>query len=542
MKTLLHHKVIGLAMVSLFFTVAMHAQLISWTTPGTGNTVSEDGKIKVAGGPNSKIAGISESKLFYDLNWFSSGTLHQGATTVGVKSLAFSSDYSDARFEAYLVTNAETSIRIGKVSCPLRIVVAGPMTTSKITYFISDADGSNPQPEVQISTKTFSDALTNGYETGIELTDSIVVSSNKRITFKNYFFMEKNTATGATGSLMITKFEIFGISNEPILPEPATKVADFKAEITASNGIKLTWTDLNDAQGYLIRTRSALPVDGKAYAPLQGLDYIVLQGVGEVTIPQTCENTTYNCFIYPFNNAGDKTNYKTNDVAKVSIKTPTEENVITKTIAQVIADSVTGVPVWIRGYVVGYVSEATTPAVATVQLVEGDLVNPLANAFQTLILADDKAESDFSKTLVVKLADGFLREKTNFIAHFDTIYVKRQLMSFKGIYSSGYLVKSLSVRGFENTTSYYFGDRQNLPSRVESKMFGSLNVYSIDKTICIENIPLGSSVTVYNMSGNKIKHMTNLDPSSRISVPQSGFYILKLNKGNDQISFKVVVN
>jgi len=386
------------------------------------------------------LNGISDSKLFYDLNWFSSGTLHQGAATVGVKSLAFSSDYSDARFEAYLVTNAETSIRIGKVSCPLRIVVAGPMTTSKITYFISDADGSNPLPEVQISTKTFSDALTNGYETGIELTDSIVVSSNKRITFKNYFFMEKNTATGATGSLMITKFEIFGISNEPILPEPATKVADFKAEITASNGIKLTWTDLNDAQGYLIRTRSAIPVDGKVYAPLQGLDYIVLQGVGEVTIPQTCENTIYNCFIYPFNNAGDKTNYKTNDVAKVSIKTPTEENVITKTIAQVIADSVTGVPVWIRGYVVGYVSEATTPAVATVQLVEGDLANPLANAFQTLILADDKAESDFDKTLVVKLTDGFLREKTNFIGILKAIGFSTIAIQKIFIYNAAYLI------------------------------------------------------------------------------------------------------
>jgi len=47
MKTHLQHKSIGFIMVALFCTVAMHAQLISWTTPGTGNTVSEDGKIHI---------------------------------------------------------------------------------------------------------------------------------------------------------------------------------------------------------------------------------------------------------------------------------------------------------------------------------------------------------------------------------------------------------------------------------------------------------------------------------------------------------------
>lgn len=44
--------------VFLFSTV-LNAQLLSWTTPGTGNTLSGDGMVKTAGAPNTKINGIS---------------------------------------------------------------------------------------------------------------------------------------------------------------------------------------------------------------------------------------------------------------------------------------------------------------------------------------------------------------------------------------------------------------------------------------------------------------------------------------------------
>jgi hypothetical protein len=98
--------------------------------------------------------------------------------------------------------------------------------------------------------------------------------------------------------------------------EPAAHVTSFAAGTPAYTSIPLTWTDVANTDGYLIKGSSVgygditAPSDGTAESNAT-LVRNVTQGTQNYTFTGLNSNTTYYFMIYPYTNSGTSINYKT---------------------------------------------------------------------------------------------------------------------------------------------------------------------------------------------------------------------------------------
>ena len=112
-----------------------------------------------------------------------------------------------------------------------------------------------------------------------------------------------------------TRVSFYKAGAPVISPEPTNYPTNFAAVVSGTN-VTLTWTDATGAQlpsKYLVRMSTgtiAVPTDGNPVAN-SDVDKNVNYGVQSVSFNGLEGSTTYNFAIFPYTNAGDNIDYKT---------------------------------------------------------------------------------------------------------------------------------------------------------------------------------------------------------------------------------------
>lgn len=521
-------------------TAQTPVSLIKYGLPGSNPAISESKGLKVAAQPAGTANLGFTHDLRYNCAWFPGAAVdHQGPVTFGPKAVTQQTDFNDGRFEFTLTTNSSTQLSITKISWKCKMGATGVQAQSKLVYTLMDPDGSNASAETSLSTQQIT--TNTDTETGVELTTPLEVPANKKIVFKNYIYVSQGGGAVPAAAFLTSYVELLGTSSVPPAPvkeAPTAYPTNFNATFnTTNNSIVVTWSDVSDADHYLIRARANVPTDGKPVLDTKGLDWNIDKGVQSLTLSTWAENATYTFYVFPYNNAGSDIKYLTAEpMTTCSVNTPADLNVTTQTVSAMIAGGESSQTGWVKGYVVGYLNEGVNTGDFIMQSGSGDSYTltrpgaPNANTFNNLLIADNINETDYRNCMMILLRnEGYVREKVNLTNNFDASF--RQLISFKGVYGTaipGGTFKGVTTFNNMEALAFYMGDRATfIPTSIESESQAGLKVWGETNSIHITGEATEVTVAIYSLQGTLVSE--TLKTASSLAIPvQSGIYLVKV--------------
>ncbi|GAB1415009.1 hypothetical protein MASR2M117_04150 [Paludibacter sp.] len=342
------------------------------------------------------------------------------------------------------------------------------------------------------------------------------------------------TAANGGGAFLFVTIEFIGNIEAPLKEAPVNHVTNFKAEVIEPTykTIKLTWTD-SDADNYLIKATPTLPINNTAYVDTIGLIKNVKKGDQTYTFNNICEGTTYTYKIYPYNNMGSKTLFKTDgEIPTASATTTQEPDVNPLSCSDGLEEVVGAADVWVKGYIRGFV-RVTTPFGIYLDPPKEIIDTIPAGFHMNILIADDPAETDIKKMFYVKLSDPYIRGVLQLKDNYSNL---GRNIAAKGKIANN-TVGEGNHYGFGQTYSYRWLDQTAVSTLSDS----NIKIYRQENTLNIDGLNTEFQVTIFNLQGIKVKEINSTDNRIDISSLLQGTYIVSISNNQFKINKKIIL-
>lgn len=367
--------------------------------------------------------------------------------------------------------------------------------------------------------------------TDIALASQITIGPNETATIR---LIPWNTVATGTGGVLLVNLSFSGSLSAPLKEAPVSHVTNFTAVLDSPsyNSIKLTWVD-SDADNYLIKTTSSIPVNGVAESDTVSLVRNVKKGDQSFIFTPICEGTTYTFKIYPYNNWGENTLYKTVDAPTASATTELEDNVNPMICADGLTEVSGATDVWVKGYIRGFV-RTSLPYTVYVDY-EKSSVDTITSGFNmSLLLADSPTETQISKMFYVKLSDPYIRSVLNLKFYDENL---GRYLAVKGKIGNN-TIGEANYYGFTQVFSYRWLDQTSKPKVFDDR---NISVISKDGVITVKGITEPSVIKIFNLQGVQVKELFAVDNLVEITQMLSGTYIVSVKNSNSETNRKITL-
>ncbi len=189
--------------------------------------------------------------------------------------------------------------------------------------------------------------------------------------------------------------------------------------------------------------------------------------------------------------------------------------------------------VWVKGYIVGLVQNASPYSGWMIQPTVNDL--KVSGVYQTLALADSQTETDTSKMICVKIGSTYssiLNLRNNFNNLNKQIFVRGK------VYKQ--LINGVKYEGLSELYTYSW--TESTATKLSGNNVSKRILHVSDGKIIISDVNSNISVSAYNINGTFLwkTNTTNLTYVSPVLA--KGMYYLYLNENGKQQGQKIIVD
>jgi hypothetical protein len=326
---------------------------------------------------------------------------------------------------------------------------------------------------------------------------------------------------------------------------PENHVTDFAANLGTPdyNTVVLSWTDSEDADGYLIKEASRpAPDNGTPETNSSGYVYNVASGVETVTFTPMCENVNWSYKIYPYNNSGGDILYKTDGtVPQANVTTAIEPGISPIIATDGLAAANNTDNQWVKGFIRGVINTINPNTIyidPTEEQVNTAGNPPDANIQMNVLLADNKVENNVSNMFYAKLSDVYIRSMLNLQNNYTNL---NKAIAIKGkIVNGAATLNGVSYKGFSLVYSFRWLTDDDIIThlfKINENLIASGNQGSIH----VNGITTPSTIHVYTLVGKLLQSTYTANHTCTIENLQKAYYLVTVSNEYGADSFKVLV-